>query len=96
MPETVQKYIIRLERGDKLRPVRVRFDGKNYWLEDGFHRLEAARKVGRKTIAAKVIPGTLAEMELRWRAYVNALKAKLRKERESLLTTDARKRRSTS
>jgi hypothetical protein len=53
----------RLKRGDKLPPVRVRFDGKSYWLEDGFHRLEAVRKIGLKTIAAKVIPGTLAEME---------------------------------
>ena len=41
----------------------MRFDGKSYWLEDGFHRLEAVRKIGLKTIAAKVIPGTLAEME---------------------------------
>ena len=94
--ETVQTYIERLKRGDKLPPVRVRFDGKSYWLEGGFHRLEAARKVGRKMIAAKVIPGTRAEMELHFREYINTLKAKLREERESGLVPQGRKRGATS
>ncbi len=35
IPETVQTYVERLKRGDKVPPVRVRFDGKSYWLEDG-------------------------------------------------------------
>jgi hypothetical protein len=77
LPETVQTYIERLKRGDKLPPVRVRFDGKSYWLEDGFHRFEAARKIGRKTIAAEVIPGTLAEMEDHFNDYLKRLKIEL-------------------
>jgi hypothetical protein len=85
IPEKVEAYIKQLKRRDKLPPGRVRSDGKSYWLEDGFHRLEAARKIGRKTIAAKVIPGTLAEMELRFKNYIHALKANLRMQGPPLL-----------
>jgi hypothetical protein len=91
IPEVVQGYIERLKRGDKLPPVRVRSDGKDYWLEDGFHRLEAARKIGRKTIAAEVIPGTRAEMDLDYTNYLKTLKAKLREERGAGLSPNARK-----
>ena|ERR1700733_14773206 len=87
IPETVQAYIKRLKRRDKLPPVRVRFDYKRYWLENGFHRLEAARKIGRKTIAANVIPGTLAEMEREFKNYINTLKANLRMQGQPSLAT---------
>ncbi len=81
IPDTVQMYVERFKRGGKCSPVRVRFDGTSYWLEDGFHRLEAVRSLGRKTIAAKVIPGTLADMELHFKDYLKALRAQLRVER---------------
>lgn len=94
IPETVQMYVKRLKRREKCPPIRVRFDGTRYWLEDGFHRVEAVRIVGRKTIAAKVIPGTLTEMELHFKDYVKTLKTKLREERAGQ-APQARKRRAT-
>lgn len=76
--ETVQKYIELLRRGDQLSPVRVRFDGANYFLEDGFHRLEAARLMGRKTVKAEIFPGTLSEMEAEFGDYLKCLRAEIK------------------
>jgi hypothetical protein len=47
----------------------VIFDGTNYWLADGFHRLYAALRLGRATIDCRVFEGTLRE------AILVALKA---------------------
>lgn len=41
-----------------LPPVEVTYDGADYWLWDGFHRLEATRKIGKDSIAANVQQGT--------------------------------------
>jgi hypothetical protein len=78
--DTVEQYLERLRHGEKLQPVTVRFDGKFYWLQDGFHRLEAARRVGLKKIEADVSPGTLAEMEADFRRYIGRLKKALAEE----------------
>lgn len=37
------------------------------------HRVEAARRVGRKAIAAEVLPGTLAEMEDEFREHMRKM-----------------------
>jgi hypothetical protein len=42
-------------------PVRVWFDGKYYWLSDGFQRLEAANRIGKLQVAAEVLLGTLED-----------------------------------
>jgi hypothetical protein len=76
--ETVQEYVDRLLRGDKLSPIRVRFDGTNYFCEDGFHRLESTRRIGRKTIEAEVRPGTLADMESKFKKCLEELKASIK------------------
>ena len=34
------------------------FDGTDYWLADGFHRVGAARKIGRETIEAEIKDGS--------------------------------------
>jgi len=39
-------------------PISVMYDGEEYWLYDGFHRLRAAEKVGRSEIEADVEQGT--------------------------------------
>ena len=51
----------------------VRFDGTEYFLQDGFHRVEAARREGMEELEAEIKPGTLAEMESEFREYVRAL-----------------------
>jgi ParB-like chromosome segregation protein Spo0J len=47
-----------LRDGKELKPVTVFFDGKHYWLADGFHRYHAHKNAGFKDIAADVINGS--------------------------------------
>jgi hypothetical protein len=37
--------------------VVVYFDGQDYWLADGFHRVQAAMQIGRKRLDADIRPG---------------------------------------
>ena len=76
--ERVQVYVDRLKRGETLPMLRVRFDGRNYFLEDGFHRVEAARRCGRKTLLSEILPGTLDSMEADFRDYLKHLRNSLR------------------
>jgi len=48
-------------------PVDVVFDGHSYWLWDGFHRLFAHRKLGKKYIPASVEEGT--KRDARWFSF---------------------------
>jgi uncharacterized ParB-like nuclease family protein len=62
--ERVSGIAQRLQAGeDPPEPIVVRYDGENYWLQDGFHRVEAALSIGRVEIEAEVIPGTLADIQ---------------------------------
>jgi hypothetical protein len=45
-------------RGDVFPPVVVFFDGKVYWLADGFHRHAATKKAGMLSIRAEIHYGT--------------------------------------
>ena len=76
--DQVVKYVDRIRRGRKLPPIRARFDGTHYFCEDGFHRLEAARRTGLVEIQAQVFRGTLAEMEAKFQKYLQQLKKSLR------------------
>jgi len=38
------------EMGEKLPPMRVCFDGSEYWLVDGFHRYHAYNQLGHQTV----------------------------------------------
>jgi hypothetical protein len=42
-------------------PVTAFFDGKEYWLADGFHRYHATRKIGKASIKCKVTNGLLRD-----------------------------------
>jgi len=75
--ETVQAYIQQLNDGEQLPPVTVRFDGQNYFLQDGFHRVEALRRLGIETVQADISEGTLSEMEDDWGNYLRQLKTSL-------------------
>ena len=57
--KVVDNYAEAMRNGDEFKPIKVRFDGKNYWLFDGFHRVLAAKKVeGKTTILTDVRQGT--------------------------------------
>lgn len=54
----IADYADDMERGDTFPPVKVMNDGENYWLYDGFHRVNAAEEIGREEVEAKVKQGT--------------------------------------
>ena len=75
--EQVAVYAARMRHRAKIDPVIVCYDGKDYILKNGFHRVEAARRLGRKTILAEIIPGTRAEMDAEWQVLLAKVKADL-------------------
>lgn len=56
--ESIDDYAEAMTDGAVFPPVTAFFDGADYWLADGFHRLEAAAKAGRVEIEADVRPGS--------------------------------------
>jgi ParB-like chromosome segregation protein Spo0J len=56
-PVVVVEYAEEMGRST-FPPLRVVFDGKVYWLVDGFHRLAALKKRKAKTVTVLVIMGT--------------------------------------
>ena len=56
-PDVVREYADDMAAGAVFPPVVVYHDGTDYWLGDGFHRVEAARKLERETIEAEVLDG---------------------------------------
>ncbi len=56
-PDVVRDYADDMATGATFPPVVVYHDGTGYWLGDGFHRVEAARKIERETIDAEVLEG---------------------------------------
>jgi len=59
--EVIARYLSLMADGVEFPPVEVVSDGVNFWLWDGFHRIECARRRGDKTIAAYVTQGTLRD-----------------------------------
>lgn len=59
----VNEYADRMKDGDQFPPVELVFDGTNYYLYDGFHRVAAAENIGRTEIAAHVVQGTLQDAQ---------------------------------
>lgn len=57
--ETVDRYKEDMLDGCVFPPIDVFFDGKHYWLADGFHRVMAAHELAAKTFPARVFQGTL-------------------------------------
>ncbi|PYS47407.1 MAG: hypothetical protein DMF68_16065 [Acidobacteria bacterium] len=55
---TIDEYAEAMQEGAKFPPVTLFYDGSEYWLADGFHRVAAARKAGRETIDCEVTQGT--------------------------------------
>lgn len=67
--QKIYEYKERMEEGDEFPPLETVFDGKTYWLTDGFHRYHAYRLLGVKAVDIDYTPGTHDE------AVLAALKA---------------------
>ena len=57
-PEAISDYANDMLNGAVFPPIIVFYDGCDYWLADGFHRVEAVRKIGRETILAEIKEGS--------------------------------------
>lgn len=55
--ETIEDYAADMQRGDQFPAVVVFYDGKKYWLADGFHRYQATLAANAKTILCEVRKG---------------------------------------
>ena len=56
--ETINNYAEAMADGTQFPDVTVFTDGKHYWLADGFHRVMAAKQLGKKQISADIRKGT--------------------------------------
>ena len=56
--DTIITYCTDIRDGVILPPVKVVFDGTNYWLVDGFHRVSGAEAACSDEVYAEVIQGT--------------------------------------
>jgi hypothetical protein len=65
--QTVSDYMKDMASGAEFPPVDVFYDGSNYWLADGFHRIMAAEKSGRDEIACQVHQGT--QQDAQWYSF---------------------------
>lgn len=54
----VDEYVHAMQDGATFPPIVVFWDGSDYWLADGFHRVEAATRAGLETLPAEVKHGT--------------------------------------
>ena len=83
--EVVAEYAEDMRQGAEFPPVTVFFDGQEYWLADGFHRVSAKEATGEKDVISEVHSGTQRDAVL-YAAGANAT--------HGLRRTNADKRRS--
>jgi len=55
--DTIAQYVEHIESGGQFPPIIVFFDGQDYWLADGWHRLLAHERSGCLTIKSEVKHG---------------------------------------
>ena len=58
---TVSEYAEAILEGADFPPVLVYFDGINYYLTDGYHRLLAHKRAEKVSILCNVVQGTLRD-----------------------------------
>jgi hypothetical protein len=56
-PSVVVDYAEAMAAGTVFPPIIVFHDGANYWPADGFHRIDAAKRINRKIITADIREG---------------------------------------
>lgn len=75
--DVIKDYAAELERGEHLPAVDVMFDGKDYWLYDGWHRWHATRRAGETKIRAVVCRGS--QTDAQWASFGANVKHGLRR-----------------
>lgn len=66
--DVIEDYAESMKAGVVFPAVTVYFDGTDYWLADGFHRLEAARRASPdQPIEVEVCEGSLSDAQ--WYSY---------------------------
>jgi hypothetical protein len=66
-PAIVLQYSELMRAGVTFPPIRVWWDGDEFWLSDGFHRVAAAEKAGFSEISTEVHQGTVYDAQ--WDSY---------------------------
>lgn len=85
---TVGDYAEEMRAGVRFPDVVLFFDGSDYWLADGFHRVLAAIHAGLEAINADVRQGTLDDA--RWHSYgANATHGLRRTNEDKRLATES-------
>jgi hypothetical protein len=56
--DVVREYAEAMAEGATFPPVTVYYDGSDYWLADGFHRVAAAKRIGTVELEAEIRQGT--------------------------------------
>ncbi len=65
---TCNEYYERMRAGEKFPPIDVYFDGKDHWLVDGFHRIQAyALALPGEPIDCNVFEGSVQDAQ--WHSY---------------------------
>jgi hypothetical protein len=59
--ELVLQYAENMRDGDEFPPAVAFFDGKEYWLADGFHRYHAHRANKKASIVCNIVNGTVRD-----------------------------------
>lgn len=60
----VSEYSEAMRRGAKFPPITVFYDGSEYWLADGFHRIQALESTGKSIVTVEVRHGSRREAKL--------------------------------
>lgn len=58
---TVDEYAAAYLRGDEFPPLKVFYDGADYWLADGFHRYHAGKKLSLATVGCDIEQGSVRD-----------------------------------
>ncbi|KAI9129462.1 hypothetical protein [Acaryochloris sp. CCMEE 5410] len=60
----ISEFSEAMQRGADFPPITVFYDGSEYWLADGFHRIKAKEANGDRNILAEVEFGSRHEAKL--------------------------------
>jgi hypothetical protein len=63
----INDLLYALKNGAKLEAILIYYDGENYWLTDGYHRLAAIIRHGKNKIKAIIRQGTLQDAQ--WHSF---------------------------